>query len=82
MAAFRVGRTTSDLEDEGTGTAEALAEGETERFRLVVGLPFPFFLKNGTFTSVEDSVWSLKSKADNSEYTNVDVMKQGVLVAY
>ena len=80
MAAFRVGRTTSDLEDEGTGTAEALAEGETERFRLVVGLPF--FLKNGTFTSVEDIVWSLKSKADNSEYTNVDVMKQGVLVAY
>lgn len=54
MAPFLVGRTTSDLtvdeEDAKCGRDESAAAGETERLRVVVGRPFPFFLKNGTLT--------------------------------
>ena len=50
VACFRVGMTTSDLEEEGASTVAALAGGGESRRRLVVGRPF--FLKKGTFTSV------------------------------
>lgn len=51
VALFLFGSTTSDLEVEeeaNPGRDESFAGGEGERFREVVGLPFPFFLKNGT----------------------------------
>jgi hypothetical protein len=43
-----VGRTTSDLEVDGSPAVEKVI-GETERFLVVIGRAFPFFLKKGTF---------------------------------
>ena len=57
-AALRWGRTTADLDMDADEDEEgpappcvgAFAGGDSERLRLVVGRPRPFFLKNGTVT--------------------------------
>ena len=46
---FLEGTTTSDFDEESTVGPPV---GEPERLRVVVGRPFPFFLKKGTVTSV------------------------------
>lgn len=58
MAAFREGRTTSDLDDDGTGTVSEVAGGDADRLRRVV-VGRPFFLKNGTVISDADAIMIL-----------------------
>lgn len=55
MAAFRDGKTTSDLDDEGTDTVSEVAGGDADRLRRVV-VGRPFFLKKGTVISGVDSI--------------------------
>ena len=52
--ALREGKTTSDLDDEGTGAVSEVAGGDADRLRVVVGRPF--FLKKGTVTSEAEAM--------------------------